>query len=128
MRATSFGARGTLGFHRGGRRGPRDRQGDLDRDRLVSVDDLYNYVYDRVKERAPSQTPSKKSELEGPIYLAKSAYRPEVKPARLDSDLLENRGSLRRHPTRSGSGARDVFTRPGGRPGGAARAVADDRR
>ena len=62
---------------------------DLDRDRLVSVDDLYNYVYDRVKERAPSQTPSKKSELEGPIYLAKSAYRPEVKPARLDSDLLE---------------------------------------
>jgi hypothetical protein len=43
---------------------------DLDGDGLVSVDDLYNYVYDRVRERTPSQTPSNKSDLEGPLYLA----------------------------------------------------------
>ncbi|MCW2983225.1 MAG: hypothetical protein JWR63_795, partial [Conexibacter sp.] len=61
---------------------------DLDHDQLISVDDLYNYVYDRVTERAPSQTPNKKSELEGPLYLAASSYRPEVPPATLDPELL----------------------------------------
>lgn len=45
---------------------------DLDGDHLISVDDLYNYVYDRVRERTPSQRPSKKSDLEGPLYLATS--------------------------------------------------------
>jgi Caspase domain len=55
-------------------------EADLDRDQLVSVDDLYNYVYDRVKDATPSQTPIKKSELEGPLYLARS-QRPEPEPA-----------------------------------------------
>jgi Caspase domain len=63
-------------------------EADLDHDQWVSVDDLYNYVYDRVKERTPSQTPNKKSELEGPLYLARSSYRPEIEPATLDADLL----------------------------------------
>jgi hypothetical protein len=45
---------------------------DLDGDGLISVDDLYNYVFDRVRERTPSQTPSNKSDLEGPLYLAAS--------------------------------------------------------
>jgi hypothetical protein len=61
---------------------------DLDHDQLISVDDLYNYVFDRVTERASSQTPNKKSELEGPLYLAASSYRPEVPPATLDPELL----------------------------------------
>ena len=61
---------------------------DLDGDQLVSIDDLYNYVYDCVKQRTPSQTPNKKSELEGPLYLARSSYRPPVEPARLDPELL----------------------------------------
>jgi hypothetical protein len=61
---------------------------DLDHDQLVSVDDLYGYVYDRVKESTPSQTPNKKSEIEGPLYLARSTYRPKVEPATLDVDLL----------------------------------------
>jgi hypothetical protein len=63
-------------------------EADLDNDQLVSVDDLYNYGYDRVKEATPSQTPSKKSDLEGPLYLAKSSYRREITPARLDPELL----------------------------------------
>jgi hypothetical protein len=61
---------------------------DLDHDQLISVDDLYGYVYDRVKESTPSQTPNKKSEIEGPLYLARSTYRPKVQPATLDADLL----------------------------------------
>jgi hypothetical protein len=61
---------------------------DLDHDQLISVDDLYSYVYDRVKDTLPSQTPSKKSDLEGPLYLAKSAYRPQIEPATLDPELL----------------------------------------
>jgi Caspase domain len=61
---------------------------DLDHDQWVSVDDLYNYVYERVKEQTPSQTPNKKSELAGPLYLARSSYRPPVEPATLDTELL----------------------------------------
>jgi hypothetical protein len=61
---------------------------DLDHDQLISVDDLYDYVYDRVKDGTPGQTPSKKSDLEGPLYLAKSSYRPPVVPATLDPDLV----------------------------------------
>jgi hypothetical protein len=61
---------------------------DLDQDQLVSVDDLYGYVYDRVKESTPSQTPNKKSEIEGPLYLARSTYRPQVQPATLDPELI----------------------------------------
>jgi Caspase domain len=61
---------------------------DLDHDQLVSVDDLYGYVYDRVKESTPSQTPNKKSEIEGPLYLARSTYRPQVRPATLDAELV----------------------------------------
>jgi Caspase domain len=61
---------------------------DLDHDQLVSVDDLYGYVYDRVKERTPAQTPNKKSDIEGHVYLARSSYRPPVEPATLDPELL----------------------------------------
>ncbi len=63
-------------------------QADLDQDQLISVDDLYQYVYDRVKESTPSQTPNKMSELEGPLYLATSSYRAEVEPAPLDPELI----------------------------------------
>ena len=64
--------------------GLRTGEADLDRDQLVSIDDLYHYVYDRVRDRTPSQTPSIKSDLEGALYLARSTYRPPVEPARLD--------------------------------------------
>jgi uncharacterized caspase-like protein len=68
--------------------GLRTGEADLDQDHLVSIDDLYHYVYDRVRDRTPSQTPSIKSDLEGALYLARSTYRPPVEPARLDPDLL----------------------------------------
>jgi uncharacterized caspase-like protein len=68
--------------------GLRSGEADLDQDQLVSIDDLYHYVYDRVRDRTPSQTPSIKSDLEGPLYLARSTYRPPVNPAQLDPELL----------------------------------------
>jgi Caspase domain/Carbohydrate binding domain len=68
--------------------GLRTGEADLDQDHLVSIDDLYHYVYDQVRDRTPSQTPSIKSDLEGALYLARSTYRPPIEPARLDPDLL----------------------------------------
>jgi uncharacterized caspase-like protein len=68
--------------------GLRTGEADLDQDQLVSIDDLYHYVYDRVRDRTPSQTPSIKSDLEGALYLARSAYQRPIEPARLDPDLL----------------------------------------
>ena len=68
--------------------GLRTGEADLDQDQRVSIDELYGYVYDRVRERTPSQTPSIKSDLEGPLYLARSTYRRPVEPARLDPELL----------------------------------------
>ena len=79
---------------------------DVDHDQRISVDDLYHYVYDRVKEKSPSQTPNKKSELEGPLYLARSTYRPPVIPADLDPALI----AAAEHPyagTREGA-VRDI--------------------
>ena len=51
-------------------------EADRDQDRWISVDELYDYVYDRVKEVAPQQTPSKQIALEGPLYVAREPLRP----------------------------------------------------
>jgi hypothetical protein len=61
---------------------------DRDGDRWISVDDLYNYVYDRVKDRTPWQTPNKLSNLEGPLRIARSVYEPPVQPAQLSDELI----------------------------------------
>ena len=53
--------------------GLRTGKADLDMDHLVSIDDLYHYVYDRVRDRTPHQTPSIKSDVEGVLYLARSS-------------------------------------------------------
>jgi hypothetical protein len=72
---------------------------DRDGDRLVSVDELYDYVYDRVRERTLNQSPTKLSSLEGPLYVARSRYEAPVEPAALPQDLMD----LIQHPY---SGAR----------------------
>ncbi|MBS1868961.1 MAG: RDD family protein [Actinobacteria bacterium] len=51
---------------------------DRDGDDWVSVDELYDYVCDRVHERAPYQRPQKKSDVDGAILLART---PAVPPA-----------------------------------------------
>jgi parallel beta-helix repeat protein len=61
---------------------------DLDRDGSVSIDELYDYVYARVRERSPQQTPSKAGTGHGDIIIARSP-RTATLPAEL-RDALEN--------------------------------------
>ncbi len=70
---------------------------DRDGDRWISVDDLYRYVYDRVKDKTPWQSPTKLSNLEGPLRIARSVYVPPIEPAKLDKESIE----LTQHVTAS---------------------------
>jgi len=63
--------------------GLRTGEADLDGDGLVALDELYDYVFDRVRERNPAQTPTKSIEMSGDLYLARSRRR-----ARLPEELL----------------------------------------
>ena len=69
-------------------------EADQDRDKWVSVDELYGYVYERVKAENPAQTPTRQGALEGDFYVARSVFEPPVEPAKLDERLLE----LLNHP------------------------------
>ena len=77
--------------------GLRSGKADRDGDKWISVDDLYDYVYERVKETTPAQTPTKMSTLEGRVYLGRSVYERPVEPAKLDDELL----ALIKHPIAS---------------------------
>lgn len=53
--------------------GLRDGAADLDGDGQVSVDELYNYVYERVRQRAVGQTPTLSVDsAQGTIYLTRN--------------------------------------------------------
>ncbi len=64
------------------------RTGDADRDEdgLVSLDELYDYLYDQVRQLNPAQTPSRQFDLQGELHLAKSRRR-RIKPAPLPAEL-----------------------------------------
>lgn len=51
--------------------------GDADRDGdgWVSLDELYDYVFDKVRDQNPHQTPTRRVELAGELYLARSRRR-----------------------------------------------------
>ena len=61
---------------------------DLDQDGWVSLNELYDYVFDRVRERNPHQTPSRDVEMQGELYLARRS-RPVTVPAPLPAELRE---------------------------------------
>lgn len=63
-------------------------EADRDHDKWISIDELYGYVYDRVKAENPAQTPTRQGALEGDFYVARSVYEPPVEPAELDEHLL----------------------------------------
>ena len=50
-------------------------EADRDEDGLVSLNELYDYVFDHVRERNPKQTPGRDVELQGELYLARSKRR-----------------------------------------------------
>jgi hypothetical protein len=61
---------------------------DRDQDGMVSLSELYDYVFDRVREATPNQTPGKwEFGLQGDLVLAKNPQRVVV-PAPLPGDLI----------------------------------------
>ena len=64
--------------------------GDADRDEdgWVSLNELYDYVFDRVREQNPHQTPSRDVEMQGELYLARRS-RPVTTPAPLPAELQQ---------------------------------------
>ncbi|HZN18324.1 MAG TPA: caspase family protein [Micromonosporaceae bacterium] len=64
--------------------------GDADRDQdgWVSLNELYDYVFDRVRAQNPNQTPSRDVEMQGELYLARRSC-PVVTPSPLPPELQE---------------------------------------
>ncbi|MEU0487722.1 RDD family protein [Nocardiopsis sp. NPDC006139] len=77
-------------------------EADLDADGRVSINELYDYVYDRVRQENPHQTPSRSIHLQGDVYLARSRRRrtdeaglPEdLRRAVASSDVFSRRGAI----------------------------------
>jgi uncharacterized caspase-like protein len=70
--------------------GLRTGDADLDADGRISVDDLYDYVCRRVRERAAHQTPGMAGDIRGEITIARSGRLPQLPPelaAAVDSNL-----------------------------------------
>jgi Caspase domain len=67
---------------------------DLDLDGMISVDELYDYVFDMVRDKTPNQTPGKWiTDVQGKLYIAR------VRPRELPDELrraLQSRSSDRR--------------------------------
>ena len=61
-------------------------EADLDEDGWVSLNELYEYVFDRVRQRNPNQTPSRDVEMQGELFLARSRRR-RVRPQPIPADV-----------------------------------------
>ena len=61
-------------------------QADRDGDGWISVDELYDYVYEEIRDKSP-QRPVRWLDLEGDLRIAKSVYVPPVQPTELPADL-----------------------------------------
>lgn len=67
-------------------RGLSTGEADRDEDGLISLNELYDYVFERVRQENPNQTPSRDIEMQGELYLARSGRR-RIKPAAMPADL-----------------------------------------
>ncbi len=64
-------------------------EADRDGDGRVSIDELYDYLYERVEEETPQQRPGKWAfDVHGEIVIARNP-RPVVKPAELPRELQQ---------------------------------------
>lgn len=78
--------------------------GDADRDEdgWISLNELYDYVFDKVREQNPHQTPSRDVEMQGELYLARSRRKriraaplpPDLEAARRDQNMYTRRGAV----------------------------------
>jgi hypothetical protein len=62
-------------------------EADRDQDRRISVEELYDYVCEQVREVTPDQSPNMLSHLEGELFVARSAYVAPVPAAELPAEL-----------------------------------------
>jgi hypothetical protein len=72
---------------------------DRDEDGQISVDELYDYALERVREQDARQTPTKAGYVEGDLFLARSRRPPRIKAKPLPRDLqnaIASRDGLRR--------------------------------
>ena len=75
--------------------------GDADRDQdgFVGLDELYDYIYDRVHEVTPNQTPGKWTfGIQGELHIARrrgSATKPMALPEELQQALDQPRVGIR---------------------------------
>ncbi len=66
-------------------------EADLDGDGRITVDELYDYAYEKVKLATPKQTPSKfSSKQQGEIVLRQSMRVEDMKPVLLPTPLLDS--------------------------------------
>src|SRR4030095_1391193 len=66
-------------------------EADLDGDGRISVDELYDYAYEKVKFATPKQTPSKfSSKQQGEIILRESISIQDTRPVPLPPHLLDS--------------------------------------
>jgi hypothetical protein len=85
----SFGRGSPSVFSRAVVQGPETGEADWDGDGLVSVDELYDYVYDQVRRSTPKQTPGRWTfDLQGDAHIARNP-RPRAveRPAELRQAL-----------------------------------------
>src|SRR5688572_19672018 len=67
-----------------------DGEADLDGDGRITVDELYDYAYEKVKFVTPKQTPSKfSSKQQGEIVLRQFTRIEDIKPVRLPDELID---------------------------------------
>jgi hypothetical protein len=65
-------------------------EADQDGDGRITVDELYDYAYEKVRFATPKQTPSKfSSKQQGEIVLRQSMRLEDIKPVSLPGELIE---------------------------------------
>jgi TPR repeat protein len=62
---------------------------DLDGDGLISVDELYRYVEERIRQEDPSQKPQKLGQVYGQLWIGRAVPRPDAIPRNV-LDLLNH--------------------------------------
>ena len=60
---------------------------DKDGDGLIDIDELYDHIYKQVKEAIPQQTPGRRSDVEGTLYVARNPRGP--RPTQLPPEFIE---------------------------------------
>ena len=63
-------------------------EADRDQDQWVSIKELYDYVFDAIRESGAKQVPQMKSDVQGELLVARSSYLRPVAPAPLPAEMV----------------------------------------